>query len=121
MLSDETHNANFHYASRRAARSDAHRGSSFGNESVYTYKSVCRGAKGGRPQLVDGLECRQRIAVGRFRNAINATGWAHLEVETFGAYASADLQAYAAGVLEACVLTFFWYDRAPTHFRAKGR
>lgn len=68
-----------------------------GQDLYYTYLSVC--LVDGRPRLVDGLDCRQQVALGRWKNAINRTGWSFLEVETFEG-ASADLQAYAAGLVE---------------------
>ncbi|KAL3084766.1 hypothetical protein niasHT_031657 [Heterodera trifolii] len=69
----------------------------FGWDSDYTYKSVC--LVDGKPTVVDGFDCRYQVAVGRYKNAINMTGWSYLEVET-KPDADPDMQAYAAGVLE---------------------
>uniref|UniRef100_A0A914GPK4 Phospholipase B-like n=1 Tax=Globodera rostochiensis TaxID=31243 RepID=A0A914GPK4_GLORO len=69
----------------------------FGRDTDYTYKSVC--LVDGKPTLVDGFDCRHQVAVGRYKNAINMTGWSYLEIET-KPEADPDMQAYAAGVLE---------------------
>jgi hypothetical protein len=68
-----------------------------GRDEGYTYKSVC--IVNGKPQVLHGFDCRNQVAVGRFRNSINETGWSYLEIETKEGY-DAELQAYAAGILE---------------------
>ncbi|KAE9551530.1 hypothetical protein FO519_005260 [Halicephalobus sp. NKZ332] len=68
-----------------------------GTEKFYSYKSVC--FINGKVKVLDGFDCRNQIAVGRYRNAINSTGWSYLEIETMSGF-DTDLQAYAAGVLE---------------------
>ncbi|KAL3073083.1 hypothetical protein niasHT_035359 [Heterodera trifolii] len=72
-------------------------GKQFGWDSNYSYKSVC--LVDGKPTVVDGFDCRYQIAVGRYKNAINMTGWSFLEVET-KSEAEPEMQAYAAGILE---------------------
>ncbi|KAL3088134.1 hypothetical protein niasHS_009420 [Heterodera schachtii] len=72
-------------------------GKQFGWDSNYSYKSVC--LVDGKPTVVDGFECSNQIAVGRYKNAINMTGWSFLEVET-KPEAEPEMQAYAAGILE---------------------
>uniref|UniRef100_A0A0N5AVB9 Phospholipase B-like n=1 Tax=Syphacia muris TaxID=451379 RepID=A0A0N5AVB9_9BILA len=69
-----------------------------GEETKYIYRSICKDDNG-RLQILAGFDCRRQVAVGRFRNAVNLTGWSFLEIETFSSY-PADEQAYAAGVLE---------------------
>lgn len=46
-----------------------------GKDEHYTYKAVC--VVDEVPQVIDGFDCRQMIAVGRFKNAINTTGYLH--------------------------------------------
>ncbi|KAH7684750.1 Protein F09B12.3, partial [Aphelenchoides avenae] len=43
-----------------------------GKDEDYTYKSVC--VVDGVPKVLDGFDCRNQVAVGRFKNSINATG-----------------------------------------------
>ena len=68
-----------------------------GRDSDYTYKSIC--LVDGKPAVVDNFDCRNQIVVGRYKNAINLTGWSYLEVESKPEF-DADLQAYAAGFVE---------------------
>uniref|UniRef100_A0A915E929 Phospholipase B-like n=1 Tax=Ditylenchus dipsaci TaxID=166011 RepID=A0A915E929_9BILA len=75
--------------------------SKMGLDESYIYKSVCMIT--GKPTLIDGFECQELLALGRFRNHINATGWSYLEIETTHG-TDVELQAYSAGVLEG-VLT----------------
>ena len=49
--------------------------------------------------IVEGENCNDRVALGRYRNDVNKTGWGVFEVETFKGYPS-QLQAFAAGVAE---------------------
>jgi hypothetical protein len=93
---------NFVLGSRKDYSSLYYRHNSFktegeGEERFYTYKSACY--LDDRVQLIEGFDCKNQIAVGRFRNAINSTGWSYLEIETKSGF-DTDLQAYAAGVLE---------------------
>lgn len=78
-----------------------HRASQFnspeGRDEHYTYKSVCM--FDGKPEIIDGFDCRYQVAVGRYRNSINLTGWSYLEVETKSGF-DADMQAYSAGMIE---------------------
>uniref|UniRef100_A0A914BUS0 Phospholipase B-like n=1 Tax=Acrobeloides nanus TaxID=290746 RepID=A0A914BUS0_9BILA len=53
----------------------------------------------GKPQIIPGFDCRKMIAVGRYKNSINTTGWSYLEIETKSEF-DPDIQAYSAGVLE---------------------
>nr|CAD2167430.1 unnamed protein product [Meloidogyne enterolobii] len=68
-----------------------------GYDTDYTYKSIC--FIDGKPMVVNNLD----FALGRFRNAINISGWSYLEIETKGEY-DPGFQAYAAGYIEG-VLT----------------
>ncbi|TKR83222.1 hypothetical protein L596_016846 [Steinernema carpocapsae] len=68
-----------------------------GHDDSYTYKSACM--VDGNLTILNGFDCRNQVAVGRFRNSINATGWSYLEIETKPEF-DANLQAYAAGLLE---------------------
>uniref|UniRef100_A0A915MFN3 Phospholipase B-like n=1 Tax=Meloidogyne javanica TaxID=6303 RepID=A0A915MFN3_MELJA len=68
-----------------------------GYDTDYTYKSIC--FIDGKPIVVNNLD----FALGRFRNAINISGWSYLEIETKGEY-DPGFQAYAAGYIEG-VLT----------------
>uniref|UniRef100_A0A914VBR3 Phospholipase B-like n=1 Tax=Plectus sambesii TaxID=2011161 RepID=A0A914VBR3_9BILA len=59
----------------------------------------------------DGTDCDRRVALGKFRNAINQTGWSFLEVETSDEF-EPEIQAYAAGVAEGILtrtlITYQW-------------
>jgi len=68
-----------------------------GRDTYYSYKSVC--VVDGKPKMMDTFDCRNKVAVGRWQNAINSTGWSYFEVETFAGN-DEDLQAYSAGYLE---------------------
>uniref|UniRef100_A0A7E4VT70 Phospholipase B-like n=1 Tax=Panagrellus redivivus TaxID=6233 RepID=A0A7E4VT70_PANRE len=71
-----------------------------GEEQFYKYLSACN--QDGEIKLIPAFDCRNQVAVGRYRNAINSTGWSYLEIETRAEY-DTDLQAYAAGVLEGAL------------------
>uniref|UniRef100_A0A1I8A841 Phospholipase B-like n=2 Tax=Steinernema glaseri TaxID=37863 RepID=A0A1I8A841_9BILA len=79
-----------------------------GRDDRYTYKSACM--VDGKLQILHGFDCRNQVAVGRFRNSINVTGWSYLEIETKSEF-DPNLQAYAAGLLEGnlthTVIDFF--------------
>ncbi|CAD6188713.1 unnamed protein product [Caenorhabditis auriculariae] len=68
-----------------------------GRDEKYTYKQLC--IVDNKPSIQDGFDCRYQVAVARWKNAVNTTGWTFLEVETRGGY-EPELQAYAAGYLE---------------------
>uniref|UniRef100_A0A914ZVV6 Phospholipase B-like n=1 Tax=Parascaris univalens TaxID=6257 RepID=A0A914ZVV6_PARUN len=70
-------------------------------DEYYTYLSVCKNETGINLYAVYQRECDfdNQVALGRFRNAVNETGWGVFEVETSGDYDDAT-QAYAAGVAE---------------------
>jgi hypothetical protein len=57
-------------------------------------------------------DCDKRIALGRYWNGVNQTGWGVLEVETFDPF-DPELQAYAAGVVEGILTKLQIYY----HFR----
>lgn len=95
----------------------------FQNSDVpYTVLSVCADASG---QLftVDGPKCDSRVAIGKFKNTINQTGygtlsnkemlqvsvfsWSFLEIETSDEF-SPEVQAYAGGVAEGLMITIFF-------------
>uniref|UniRef100_A0A8R1DX35 Phospholipase B-like n=1 Tax=Caenorhabditis japonica TaxID=281687 RepID=A0A8R1DX35_CAEJA len=68
-----------------------------GRDEKYTYKQLC--LVDDKPQVLDGFDCRYQVAVARWQNAVNTTGWTFLEVETKNNYCP-QLQAYSAGYLE---------------------
>ncbi|KAK5970052.1 Phospholipase B, partial [Trichostrongylus colubriformis] len=73
--------------------------------SQFTYKYVSICINGTEENLLDIVHAKQcddkesQVALGRFTNQVNTTGWGILEVETFPGHAY-DVQAYAAGVAE---------------------
>ncbi|KAE9413268.1 hypothetical protein Angca_004629 [Angiostrongylus cantonensis] len=73
----------------------------------YKYASIClNGTKGESLNIVYAKQCESKesqVALGRYSNQVNTTGWGILEIETFSGHPY-DLQAYAAGVAEG-VLT----------------
>ncbi|KAI6209373.1 Calpain-5 [Aphelenchoides besseyi] len=87
-----------HYKTQRDQFEDAP-----GFDQQYTYKSVCM--VDGQPIVLDKFDCHNQVAVGRFKNAINRTGWSYLEIETFAGY-DEDLQAYSAGILSQTVIEY---------------
>ncbi|CAI4228255.1 unnamed protein product [Auanema sp. JU1783] len=68
-----------------------------GLDEKYTYKQIC--VVDGKLTVLNGFDCRNQIAVGKWKNSVNATGWTFLEVETKPEY-DPELQAYTAGYLE---------------------
>nr|CDJ85964.1 Phospholipase B domain containing protein [Haemonchus contortus] len=69
----------------------------------YEYVSVCvNGTEDNLLDIVYAKQCNEKesqVALGRFTNQVNTTGWGILEIETFPGHAY-DVQAYAAGVAE---------------------
>ncbi|CAJ0578529.1 unnamed protein product, partial [Mesorhabditis spiculigera] len=70
----------------------------------YKYVSVCVNETDPGQLLleIDTSKCAVQslqVAVGRYSNQVNQTGWGILEIETFPGY-EYDVQAYAAGVAE---------------------
>ncbi|KHJ88516.1 lysophospholipase, partial [Oesophagostomum dentatum] len=69
----------------------------------YTYLSVCLNGTYDAPlTIVYAKECEDtnsQIALGKYSNQVNTTGWGILEIETFSGHPY-DVQAYAAGVAE---------------------
>jgi hypothetical protein len=74
-----------------------HADENLGRDEHYTYNALCM--LDGKPQIIPGFDCRKMIAVGRYKNSINTTGWSYLEIETKSEF-DPDIQAYSAGVLE---------------------
>ncbi|KAK5979999.1 Phospholipase B [Trichostrongylus colubriformis] len=72
-------------------------GSSEGKDERYTYSQMC--ILEGKLTVLHGFDCRQQVAVAKWRNSVNASGWTFLEVETQSKF-EPELQAYAAGYLE---------------------
>uniref|UniRef100_A0AC34QIA7 Phospholipase B-like n=1 Tax=Panagrolaimus sp. JU765 TaxID=591449 RepID=A0AC34QIA7_9BILA len=71
-----------------------------GARQDYRRISVCLKDKNSTDLIiVNGEYCKYRVALGRYRNAVNTTGWGVLEIETFPGFPS-QLQAFAAGVAE---------------------
>uniref|UniRef100_A0A0N5AL28 Phospholipase B-like n=1 Tax=Syphacia muris TaxID=451379 RepID=A0A0N5AL28_9BILA len=71
-------------------------------KSFYTYLSVCT-TNGITFTAVKSKNCsdnQKQVALGRYRNAVNETGWGILEIETFAGNYSYDTQAFAAGLAE---------------------
>ncbi|TKR66837.1 hypothetical protein L596_023072 [Steinernema carpocapsae] len=69
------------------------------NVNNYTYLAICANETTGKLYPVEGQECPKRVALGKYHNGLNETGWGYLEVETFPGY-EPEIQAYAAGVAE---------------------
>uniref|UniRef100_A0A7E4W1Z7 Phospholipase B-like n=1 Tax=Panagrellus redivivus TaxID=6233 RepID=A0A7E4W1Z7_PANRE len=65
----------------------------------YRRISVCAKPGGDDLIVVNAETCDSQIAIGRYRNDVNKTGWGVLEIETFPDYPE-QLQAFAAGVAE---------------------
>lgn len=71
------------------------------NEDYYEYLSVCQSYEDDTLYVRSDKECEDnnQVALGRYRNAVNESGWGLFEVETFPGY-EPDIQAYAAGLAE---------------------
>uniref|UniRef100_A0A0K0EJG8 Phospholipase B-like n=1 Tax=Strongyloides stercoralis TaxID=6248 RepID=A0A0K0EJG8_STRER len=73
-----------------------------GTDKLYRIKSACFSPATSKYYIVDGNICQNEellVATGRFKNAINNTGWSNFEVETFNTVEPHE-QAFAAGFLE---------------------
>uniref|UniRef100_A0A1I7W5E7 Phospholipase B-like n=2 Tax=Loa loa TaxID=7209 RepID=A0A1I7W5E7_LOALO len=70
-------------------------------DDYYQYLSACRKKNSKILYTSNGMKCEKgiQVALGRFRNAINETGWGILEVETFN-NTDEITQAFAAGLVE---------------------
>ena len=80
----------------------------------YRRVSICqKSAESDALEVVEGETCERRVAIGRYRNDVNVTGWGVLEVETFSGYPD-QLQAFAAGVAEGYLtkmqIFFHWQN-----------
>lgn len=71
----------------------------------YQLLSVCAQDQSDALTTNDGDKCEKgvRVALGKFNNAINQTGWAFFEVHTNAEF-QPEVQAYAAGVAEGVLL-----------------
>ncbi|VDK67353.1 unnamed protein product [Onchocerca ochengi] len=71
------------------------------HDDYYKYLSACRKKDANTLYINNDLKCQKgnQVALARFRNAVNETGWGILEVETFSG-ADEITQAFAAGLLE---------------------
>lgn len=80
----------------------------------YNYLSVCMNTTGPNLYVQKRKKCDEnnQVALGRFRNAVNETGWGVFEVETFSKY-KPEIQAYAAGLAEGILTKQLIYF----HFR----
>lgn len=66
----------------------------------YRRVSICKKSQESDTlEIIEGETCEQKVAIGRYRNDVNKTGWGVFEVETFPGF-SEQLQSYAAGVAE---------------------
>ncbi|PIO73017.1 hypothetical protein TELCIR_05027 [Teladorsagia circumcincta] len=74
-----------------------------GKDERYTYSQMCIVER--KLTVLHGFDCREQVAVAKWRNSVNASGWTFLEVETQSKY-EPELQAYAAGVLSREVLHY---------------
>ncbi|EPB79864.1 lysophospholipase [Ancylostoma ceylanicum] len=76
----------------------------------YTYLSVCQnGTDYDSLEIVHAKECEEKeaqIALGKYTNQVNTTGWGILEIETFSGHPY-DVQAYAAGVAEEFIVNAY--------------
>jgi hypothetical protein len=90
-------------------------------EEYYTKLSVCYNDDTRLLYTVDGDKCEHRIAIGRFRNEINQTGWSYLEIETSGNF-TPEMQAYAAGVAEGKLtrLLIYYHLKNTVEDKCKG-
>ncbi|CAG9531329.1 unnamed protein product [Cercopithifilaria johnstoni] len=72
-----------------------------GADDYYEYLSACRKKNSRILHTNSGVKCEKgiQVALGRFRNAVNETGWGILEVETFNGVDEIT-QSFAAGLLE---------------------
>uniref|UniRef100_A0A0N5BE53 Phospholipase B-like n=1 Tax=Strongyloides papillosus TaxID=174720 RepID=A0A0N5BE53_STREA len=73
-----------------------------GTDTLYRVKSACFSPSTSTYTIVEGNVCQNEdllVATGRFKNAINTTGWSNFEVETFNTVEPHE-QAFAAGFLE---------------------
>ncbi|VDO19868.1 unnamed protein product [Heligmosomoides polygyrus] len=68
-----------------------------GKDERYTYNQMCK--VDGKLTVLNGFDCREQVAVAKWRNSVNVSGWTFLEVETQAKFDPV-LQAYAAGYLE---------------------
>ena len=68
-----------------------------GRDTKYTYRQIC--IVDGKPTILNGFDCKSQVAVARWQNSVNTTGWTFLEVETRDGF-EPGVQAYAAGYLE---------------------
>ncbi|PAV75746.1 hypothetical protein WR25_11700 [Diploscapter pachys] len=68
-----------------------------GRDTKYTYRQIC--VVDGKPTILNGFDCKSQVAVARWQNSVNTTGWTFLEVETRDGF-EPGIQAYAAGYLE---------------------
>uniref|UniRef100_A0A0R3RHQ1 Phospholipase B-like n=1 Tax=Elaeophora elaphi TaxID=1147741 RepID=A0A0R3RHQ1_9BILA len=73
----------------------------YDTEDYYEYLSACREKGSNTLHTNSGGRCEKgiQVALGRFRNAVNETGWGILEVETFSGE-NEITQAFAAGLVE---------------------
>uniref|UniRef100_A0A1I7SUI5 Phospholipase B-like n=1 Tax=Bursaphelenchus xylophilus TaxID=6326 RepID=A0A1I7SUI5_BURXY len=78
----------------------------------YHVKTLCHNDKNNSVYLIEGSDCANKIAVGKYSNQVNSTGWGILEVETFPEFTD-EVQAYAAGVVEGSLTKLQIYY----HFR----
>ncbi|KAK6100526.1 Phospholipase B family protein [Brugia pahangi] len=71
------------------------------HDNYYEYLSACRKKDSNILYTNNGTKCDKgiQVALARFRNAVNETGWGILEVETFSGIDEIT-QAFAAGLLE---------------------
>ncbi|KAE9555852.1 hypothetical protein FO519_000937 [Halicephalobus sp. NKZ332] len=89
----------------------------------YRRVSVCLKSKDSNDLIiVEGETCDNRVALGRYRNDVNKTGWGVFEVETFEGYPS-QLQAFAAGVAEGYLtkLQIHYHFRNTVESLCKGQ
>lgn len=87
----------------------------------YRVLSVCWDSEKGKMYTTEGEACKGKIATGRYRNAVNETGWGILEVETFKEF-EPEIQAYAAGVAEGVLtkLQIYYHYRNTIEDLCKG-
>ncbi|KAK0418991.1 hypothetical protein QR680_013894 [Steinernema hermaphroditum] len=90
----------------------------------YTYLSICANETSDTLYPVEGKECEDRklqVALGKYRNRMNETGWGYLEIETFAGF-DPEIQAYAAGVAEGILSQqqIYWHYRNTVEGNCKG-
>ncbi|KAH7698162.1 Protein F09B12.3 [Aphelenchoides avenae] len=96
------------------------------DDDFYRVLRVCWDDDAKKLYTAEGKEeCREaknKVAVGKYHNGVNETGWGTLEVETFPDFPP-EIQAYAAGVAEGVLtkLQIYYHFRNTAADMCKGQ